>query len=52
VAEPSLTTIHQPRRELGQAAASALIDLLQGRSSPKRIRLETELVIRDSVAPL
>lgn len=52
VAEPSLTTIHQPRRELGQAAASALIDLLQGRSSSKRIRLETELVIRDSVAPL
>ncbi|EIM27142.1 LacI family DNA-binding transcriptional regulator [Microvirga lotononidis] len=52
VAEPALTTIRQPRRELGQAAASALIDLLQGRSSPKRIRLETELVIRDSVAPL
>ncbi|MFL5023441.1 MAG: LacI family DNA-binding transcriptional regulator [Microvirga sp.] len=52
VAEPPLTTIHQPRRELGQAAASALIELLQGRSSPKRIRLETELVIRDSVAPL
>jgi LacI family transcriptional regulator, repressor for deo operon, udp, cdd, tsx, nupC, and nupG len=50
VAEPSLTTIHQPRRELGQAAASALIDLLQGRKSPKRIRLETALVIRDSVA--
>ncbi|WP_262297929.1 LacI family DNA-binding transcriptional regulator [Microvirga sesbaniae] len=52
VAEPSLTTIHQPRRELGQAAASALIDLLQGRPSPKRIRLETDLVIRDSVVPL
>ncbi|MGO4524598.1 LacI family DNA-binding transcriptional regulator [Microvirga sp. 2MCAF35] len=52
VAEPALTTIRQPRRELGQTAASALIDLLQGRPSPKRIRLETELVIRDSVAPL
>ncbi|MBB3020331.1 LacI family repressor for deo operon, udp, cdd, tsx, nupC, and nupG [Microvirga lupini] len=52
VAEPALTTIHQPRRELGQAAASALINLLQGRSSPKRIRLETELVIRDSVTSL
>jgi LacI family repressor for deo operon, udp, cdd, tsx, nupC, and nupG len=52
VAEPSLTTIHQPRRELGQAAATALIDLLQGRTTPKRIRLETELVIRDSVAPV
>jgi LacI family repressor for deo operon, udp, cdd, tsx, nupC, and nupG len=52
VAEPSLTTIHQPRRELGQAAASVLIDLLQGRPAPKSIRLETELVLRDSVAPL
>jgi LacI family repressor for deo operon, udp, cdd, tsx, nupC, and nupG len=52
VAEPALTTIHQPRRELGQAAATALIDLLQGRTTPKRIRLETELVVRDSVAPL
>jgi LacI family repressor for deo operon, udp, cdd, tsx, nupC, and nupG len=52
VTEPALTTIHQPRRELGQAAASALIGLLQGRGAPRRIRLETELVIRDSVAPL
>ncbi|WP_052954409.1 LacI family DNA-binding transcriptional regulator [Microvirga vignae] len=50
VAEPALTTIHQPRRELGQMAAAVLIDLLQGRPSPKRIRLETELIIRDSVA--
>jgi LacI family repressor for deo operon, udp, cdd, tsx, nupC, and nupG len=51
VAEPSLTTIRQPRRELGQAAASALIDLLQGRQPPRSIRLDTELVIRNSVAP-
>ncbi|MBF9234120.1 LacI family DNA-binding transcriptional regulator [Microvirga alba] len=50
VAEPALTTIHQPRRELGQAAATALVDLLQGRSTPERIRLKTELVVRDSVA--
>ncbi|MBB4038511.1 LacI family repressor for deo operon, udp, cdd, tsx, nupC, and nupG [Microvirga flocculans] len=52
VAEPALTTIHQPRRELGQAAATALVALLQGRPTPKRIRLDTELVIRDSVAAL
>jgi LacI family repressor for deo operon, udp, cdd, tsx, nupC, and nupG len=49
-AQPALTTIHQPRRELGQTAANVLIDLLQGRTAPKRIRLRTELVIRDSVA--
>lgn len=51
VAEPSLTTIHQPRRELGQAAASVLIDLLRGRPVPKNIRLETDIVLRDSVVP-
>ncbi|MGO4570392.1 LacI family DNA-binding transcriptional regulator [Microvirga sp. 2TAF3] len=50
VAEPSLTTIRQPRRELGQAGAAALIALLQNRETPDRIRLKTELVIRDSVA--
>lgn len=50
-AQPALTTIHQPRRELGQAAATVLIDLLQGRETEKRIRLKTELVVRDSVAP-
>jgi LacI family transcriptional regulator, repressor for deo operon, udp, cdd, tsx, nupC, and nupG len=51
-AQPALTTIHQPRRELGQTAATVLIDLLQGRETQKRIRLRTELVVRDSVAPL
>jgi LacI family transcriptional regulator, repressor for deo operon, udp, cdd, tsx, nupC, and nupG len=50
-AEPALTTIHQPRRELGQAAAKVLIDLLHGHASADRILLETALVKRDSVAP-
>lgn len=48
VAEPPLTTIHQPRRELGQAGATALIDLLQGRTGPTLIRLKSRLVIRAS----
>jgi LacI family repressor for deo operon, udp, cdd, tsx, nupC, and nupG len=50
VADPSLTTIRQPRQELGRAGATALIDLLQNRVTPFRIRLKTELVVRDSVA--
>ncbi len=50
VMEPALTTIHQPRRELGQAAASVLIDLLQGRPTPKSIQVKTDLVIRESVS--
>ncbi|WP_246504825.1 LacI family DNA-binding transcriptional regulator [Microvirga antarctica] len=51
VAEPALTTIHQPRRQLGQAAATALVSLLSGRTTPRSIRLETSLVIRESTAP-
>lgn len=47
--EPALTTIHQPRRELGQTAARVLIDLLHARPAAERILLETDLVVRDSV---
>ena len=52
MAEPSLTTIRQPRRDLGRTGASVLIDLLRGRDAPGRIRLPTELVIRASTARL
>ncbi|MGF1619078.1 MAG: LacI family DNA-binding transcriptional regulator [Rhodomicrobiaceae bacterium] len=47
---PALTTIRQPRRELGRNGAAALLDLLQGNSPPPRIRLETELIERASTA--
>lgn len=51
---PSLTTIRQPREELGRLAAEALLDKLEGESSwqkTTRIVLQSELVARDSVAP-
>jgi LacI family repressor for deo operon, udp, cdd, tsx, nupC, and nupG len=32
VVEPPLTTVHQPRRELGQTGATVLLDLLAGRA--------------------
>ncbi len=50
MARPALTTIRQPRRELGRSGASVLLDLLNGRSPSPRIRLETELIERDSTA--
>jgi LacI family repressor for deo operon, udp, cdd, tsx, nupC, and nupG len=50
VVQPSLTTIRQPRREIGQRGALVLVGLLQGRAAPARVRLETELVIRASTA--
>jgi LacI family transcriptional regulator, repressor for deo operon, udp, cdd, tsx, nupC, and nupG len=49
--QPALTTVHQPRRELGRAGASVLIALLQGSPAPERIRLKTELVVRASTGP-
>lgn len=48
--QPALTTIAQPRRELGRTGAQVLIDLLEGRPAPTRVRLKTELVIRASTA--
>jgi LacI family repressor for deo operon, udp, cdd, tsx, nupC, and nupG len=50
MASPALTTIRQPRRALGQQGASALLELLRGRTPPRRIRLDTELVVRASTA--
>jgi len=50
MASPALTTIRQPRRELGRQGAAALLELLHGRQPAPRIRLETELVERASTA--
>lgn len=49
--QPALTTVHQPRRELGRTGASVLISLLQGRPAPERIRLRTDLIVRASTGP-
>lgn len=46
---PSLTTIHQPTREMGATAADLLIDCLEGGIRPGRqVSVEPELVARDS----
>jgi LacI family transcriptional regulator len=51
--EPPLTTIRQPVKQLGSAAAEALINLLEGKlSTPYRAILPTELVIRDTCGAL
>jgi len=50
MAGPPLTTIRQPRRELGRNGAAALLELLRGRAPSPRIRLETELIVRASTA--
>lgn len=47
---PALTTVRQPRREMGRQGALALLELLAGRPARQRIRLETELIARASTA--
>ena len=48
--EPQLTTIHQPRREIGQAAMALLIQQLSGRGGRSDLILPTRLVERASAA--
>ncbi|UVO31461.1 LacI family DNA-binding transcriptional regulator [Bradyrhizobium arachidis] len=51
--EPTLTTIVQPRRDLGATAAAELITLMtNGRAGPRKdIKLPATLMLRDSTRP-
>jgi LacI family transcriptional regulator len=49
-ANPSLSTIDVPKKEMGEAAAEILISRIKGDTSlPKRIILPTNLIIRNSI---
>ena len=48
----SLTTVHQPRLEMGQMAVATLLErLLEGRTRPRRAVLSPSLVVRGTTAP-
>lgn len=52
---PALTTMHQPREELGRLATQTLIGIIEGGvapSQPVRIVLRSELIVRESTARL
>ncbi len=50
--EPTLTTVHQPRQELGRAGARALLEEIAGKGSGERIiELPGELVLGGSTGP-
>src|SRR5690606_33311103 len=49
---PPLTTVHQPLREMGAAAARMVLELAQGAVlGSHRRELATELVVRSSTRP-
>jgi DNA-binding LacI/PurR family transcriptional regulator len=48
---PSLTTVRQPLNRMGEVAAQALLDRIEGRREyPAEIAIEPELVVRESTA--
>ena len=49
---PALTTIHQPRLEMGQLALSTLLERVdKHRQDPRHVVLSPRLVVRASTAP-
>lgn len=50
--DPPLTTIRQPARAMGRAAATQVLATLGRRAAPERTTVATELVWRDSVLDL
>lgn len=50
---PKLTTVRQPLREMGAASARMALGLARGHELPtRRVRFDTELVVRNTTAPL
>jgi LacI family repressor for deo operon, udp, cdd, tsx, nupC, and nupG len=51
--DPPLTTIHQPRSEIGALSMQMMLDQLEGRANAnQRIQLPHELIVRESVVAI
>jgi LacI family transcriptional regulator len=51
ITTPKLTTISQPKYELGKISAEVLFKLIEGEEIlPREIKLEPQLIIRESVS--
>ncbi|HXF70817.1 MAG TPA: LacI family DNA-binding transcriptional regulator [Thermoflexus sp.] len=48
---PELTTVAQPRQQLGRLAAEMLVEILNSRPSPRRVLLQGMLIERESCGP-
>jgi len=48
---PSLTTVQQPLKRMGEVAAQTLLDRIEGKKEyPSEIAIEPSLVVRESTA--
>jgi len=50
--EPPLTTVRQPARRMGEMAMENLLKLMAGEDSVAQVKVEAELVVRDSTGRL
>jgi DNA-binding LacI/PurR family transcriptional regulator len=48
--EPSLTTVRQPMRRMGEIAMENLFKLMSGEASVAQVKVEAELIVRESTA--
>jgi DNA-binding LacI/PurR family transcriptional regulator len=46
--QPSLTTLHQPKKELGKQAMQLLLAILRGQPAERTVVLRGQLIVRDS----
>jgi len=49
--DPPLTTVQQPKQQMGCLAATILLDLLAGGKPEVRVTMEGKLIVRQSTAP-
>jgi DNA-binding LacI/PurR family transcriptional regulator len=49
--EPPLTTVRQPKHEMGRLAMQVLLKLMTGEQAEQYVRVTGELVVRNSTAP-
>lgn len=49
--QPSLTTVRQPIEEIGAAALTALVAMIERKDKPKSATYPTEMALRSSTAP-
>jgi DNA-binding LacI/PurR family transcriptional regulator len=49
--DPPLTTIRQPKKEMGRMAMELVLNLLAGKEMGKTIHVDGELIVRKSTAP-
>jgi LacI family transcriptional regulator len=51
LAEPALTTVHVPHREMGRRAARMLIQMVKQREAHESVELPTDIRLRSSLGP-